>query len=142
MSLKATVFFSVWVSFWCALFNFIYIQIPALQGHPWIMFICLAIFFGMGSTLKDVPHLMASAVCGPIWGQVDLFLMTLGVFGSVLGGFFPIFVGTAITMIIHIYIHSFRFAQAQNVMKMVSLSLFFLYNSSCRELGILQITGR
>lgn len=42
----------------------------------------------------------------------------------------------------HIYIHSFRFAQAQNVMKMVSLSLFFLYNSSCRELGILQITGR
>ena len=42
----------------------------------------------------------------------------------------------------HSYIHSFRFAQAQNVMKMVSLSLFFLYNSSCRELGILQITGR
>ena len=44
--------------------------------------------------------------------------------------------------LLHSYIHSFRFAQAQNVMKMVSLSLFFLYNSSCRELGILQITGR
>lgn len=103
MSLKATVFFSIWVSFWCALFNFIYVQIPALQGHPWIMFICLAVFFGMGSTLKDVPHLMASALCGPIWGQVDLFLMTLGVFGSALAGFFPILVGTAITMIIHIF---------------------------------------
>ena len=29
----------------------------------------------------------------------------------------------------HVYIHSFRFAQAQNVMKMVFLSLFFRYNS-------------
>lgn len=103
MSLKATVFFSLWTSFWCAAFNFIYIQIPILGGHPWIMFICLAIFFGMGSTLKDVPHLMASAVCGPIWGQVDLFLMTLGAFGTMLGGGLPILVGTAITMIIHIF---------------------------------------
>ena len=103
MSLKATVFFSLLTSFWCAAFNFIYIQIPILGGHPWIMFICLAIFFGMGSTLKDVPHLMASAVCGPIWGQVDLFLMTLGAFGTMLGGGLPILVGTAITMIIHIF---------------------------------------
>ena len=29
----------------------------------------------------------------------------------------------------HHYIHSFRFAQAQNTMKMVCLSLLFRYNS-------------
>lgn len=103
MSKKATIFFALWTSFWCAVFNFIYLMIPALKGHPWIMFICLAVFFGMGSTVKDVPHLMASAICGPIWAQLDLFLMTLGVFGSALAGFAPILVGTAITMVIHIY---------------------------------------
>ncbi|MFQ6901233.1 MAG: hypothetical protein ACLRTC_18260 [Coprococcus sp.] len=42
----------------------------------------------------------------------------------------------------HFYIHSFRSAQAQNVMKTVFYPAFFLYNSFCRELGILQITGR
>lgn len=41
---------------------------------------------------------------------------------------------------IHIYIHSFRSGTKRY--ENVPLSLFFLYNSSCRELGILQITGR
>ena len=40
-----------------------------------------------------------------------------------------------------IYTHSFRFAQGTKRYENVSLSLFFIYNSSCRELGILQITG-
>lgn len=43
---------------------------------------------------------------------------------------------------LHIYFHSFRFAQGTKRYENVSLSLFFIYNSSCRELGILQITGR
>lgn len=77
-------------------------MIPFLGGHPWIMFICLAVFFGMNSTYKDAPHLVCSAICGPIWGQFDLWLMTFGVFGSALAGFLPILVGTAITMILHI----------------------------------------
>ena len=102
MSKKAVIFFAVWTSFWCSVFNYVYVMIPALKGHPWIMFVCLAVFFGMGSTVKDVPHLMASAVCGPIWGQLDLLLMTFGIFGSALAGFGPILVGTTITMIIHI----------------------------------------
>lgn len=102
MSKKAALFFAVWTSFWCSVFNYIYMQIPAFKGHPWIMFVCLAVFFGMGSTLNDVPHLMASAICGPLWGQLDLYLMTLGVFGSALCGFMPILVGTAITMVVHI----------------------------------------
>lgn len=102
MSKKAAVFFAIWTSFWCSVFNYVYMMIPALKGHPWIMFICLAVFFGMGSTVKDVPVLMASAMCGVFWGQVDLFLMTLGAFGMVFGGFFPILVGTAITMVLHI----------------------------------------
>ena len=42
----------------------------------------------------------------------------------------------------HTYFHSFRFAQGTKRYENVSLSLFFIYNSSCRELGILQITGR
>ena len=41
----------------------------------------------------------------------------------------------------HIYTHSFRFAQGTKRYENVSLSLFFIYNSFCRELGILQITG-
>lgn len=102
MSKKAVVFFALWTSFWCSVFNYVYTLIPAFKGHPWIMFVCLAVFFGMGSTVRDVPHLMASAICGPIWGQVDLLLMTFGVFGTFLGGFFPILVGTAITMVLHI----------------------------------------
>lgn len=102
MSKKAILFFALWTSFWCSVFNYIYVLIPPLGGHPWIMFVCLAVFFGMGCTLKDVPHLMASAICGTIWGQFDLFLMTLGIFGSIFAGFGPIFVGTTITMIVHI----------------------------------------
>ena len=47
-----------------------------------------------------------------------------------------------ISVIFHIYFHSFRFAQGTKRYENVSLSLFFIYNSSCRELGILQITGR
>ena len=41
----------------------------------------------------------------------------------------------------HIHTHSFRFAQGTKRYENVSLSLFFIYNSYCRELGILQITG-
>lgn len=103
MSLKATVFFAIWTSFWCSVFNFVYVQIPFLGGHSWIMFVCLAVFFGMGSTTKDVGHLMCSALCGPLWGQFDLFLMTFGAVGMALAGFVPILVGTTITMILHIY---------------------------------------
>ena len=45
-------------------------------------------------------------------------------------------------VIFHNYFHSFRFAQGTKRYENVSLSLFFIYNSFCRELGILQITGR
>ncbi len=46
------------------------------------------------------------------------------------------------TFFLHNYFHSFRFAQGTKCYENVSLSLFFIYNSFCRELGILQITGR
>lgn len=103
MSLKATIFFSLWTSLFCSIFNAVYVMIPALGGHPWIMFVCLAVFFALNFQYKEVPMCMISATCGVIWGQVDLILMTFGVFGSALFGFFPILVGTAIAMIVHIY---------------------------------------
>ena len=103
MNLKATVFFSIWTSFWCSVFNWIYVMIPALGGHPWILFVCLAVFFALNSQVKDVGHLMASATCGVFWGQFDLFLMTLGAVMGAGAGFIPILVGTAITMILHIF---------------------------------------
>ncbi|MBE6007293.1 MAG: DUF1097 domain-containing protein [Sarcina sp.] len=103
MSLKATIFFSVWTSFFCSVFNGVYVMIPVLGGHPWIMFCCLAVFFALNSTVKDVPKMMVSATCGVFWGQIDLLLMTFGAFGSFWFGFFPILVGTTITMIIHIF---------------------------------------
>lgn len=104
MSLKATIFFSLWTSFFCALFNGIYMLIPVLGGHPWIMFVCLAVFFALNSTPKDVPNMMVSATCGVFWGQFDLFLMVvMGGLGGLFFGFIPILVGTAITMILHIF---------------------------------------
>ncbi|MBQ9156627.1 MAG: DUF1097 domain-containing protein [Eubacterium sp.] len=103
MNLKATVFFAVWTSFWCSVFNWIYVMIPVLGGHPWIMFVCLAVFFALNSGVKDVGHLMCSATCGVFWGQFDLFLMTLGAIMGAAAGFIPILVGTTITMILHIF---------------------------------------
>ena len=103
MSLKATIFFSVWTSLFCSIFNAIYMMLPVMGGHPWIMFICLAVFFGMNSQPKDAIPQALSATCGVFWGQFDLFLMTFGVFGSAGFGFLPILVGTTITMILHIY---------------------------------------
>ena len=103
MNLKATVFFSIWTSFWCSVFNWIYVMIPALGGHPWIMFICLAVFFALNLGVKDVGHLMCSATCGVFWGQIDLLLMVPGGIMLAGAGFLPILIGTAITMILHIF---------------------------------------
>ena len=103
MSLKAAVFFSVWTSLFCSIFNGIYMMLPVLGGHPWIMFICLAVFFAMNSSPKDVIPQAISATCGVFWGQIDLLLMTFGVFGSWWFGFFPILVGTTITIVLHIF---------------------------------------
>lgn len=100
MSKKAVIFFSVWTAFFSALFNGIY----TLTGMstPWIMFVCLAIFFGLGFGPKQAPSCFASAVTGILWAQVDFLLMTFGSIMLGFGGFGAVLVGTAITMIIHI----------------------------------------
>ena len=53
MSRNAVFLFSVWTSLLSAVFYFLY-GFTAF-GVPWVMFVCLAIFFGMGGHVRDVP---------------------------------------------------------------------------------------
>ena len=102
MSKKAVVFFSVWTAAFSALLNGIYTMIPALGGTPWVMFVCLAIYFSLGFGPKQAPSALLSAWTGILWAQVDFLLMGFGVLFGGFHGFGSILVGTAITMIIHI----------------------------------------
>jgi hypothetical protein len=95
--------FSIWTAALSALFNSIHGLTPF--GCNWVMFVCLAVFFGMGLTPKDVPSALLSAWVGMAWGQFD-FLLTdwIGRLGAneVLALFLAVLIGTAITMFIHI----------------------------------------
>lgn len=104
MSKTAILVFSLWTSFLAALFNFFHGLTPF--GCNWVMFVCLAVFFGMGMMPKDVPSALLSAWVGMVWGQVDFLLVDL--FGRTgisieLAMFLAIVVGTTITMFIHIH---------------------------------------
>ncbi|MDO4650573.1 MAG: DUF1097 domain-containing protein, partial [Eubacteriales bacterium] len=107
MSKKTIVLWSIWVSVLSALFNWLDGVIPIVKdfnhggGAPWILFVCLAVFFAGGFTSKQVPGIICSAAAGLAWAQVDFILMTIPGFAA-MGGFLAITVGTAITMIIHI----------------------------------------
>ena len=117
MSRKAVIVFSLWTSFFSALFYFLYGLLPGLfagLGYGgflpcgWIMFVCLAVYFGMGLGPKDAPSAILSAFCGLIWGQVDfllndLFLLIPRIPGD-LAMFLSVVVGTAVTMFIHIHL--------------------------------------
>ena len=75
MSRNAVFLFSVWTSLLSAVFYFLY-GFTAF-GVPWVMFVCLAIFFGMGGHVRDVPAMCLSALAGCVWGKVDFLLMDL-----------------------------------------------------------------
>ena len=106
MSHKTVICFAIWTSFWSALFNHFYTVYFGSFGVPWIMFVCMAIYFGMGGTPKQVPGMILSAFCGLAWGQFDFILINF--FGGTchmsaeMASFMAILVGTAITMYIHI----------------------------------------
>ena len=106
MSHKTVICFAIWTSFLSALFNHFYTVYFGSFGVPWIMFVCMAIYFGMGGAPKQVPGMILSAFCGLAWGQFDFILINF--FGSTchmsaeMASFVAILVGTAITMYIHI----------------------------------------
>ena len=75
MSHKTVICFAIWTSFWSALFNHFYTVYFGSFGVPWIMFVCMAIFFGMNGTPKQVPGMILSAFCGLAWGQFDFILI-------------------------------------------------------------------
>ena len=106
MSHKTVILFSLWTSVWCAIVNWAYVTFFGHFGVNLIMFICMAIFFGMGCTKKDVPACIGSAMCGLVWGQVDFLLIKLvGMIGiNDQTGFIAIVVGTALAMYVHIQI--------------------------------------
>ena len=105
MSSKAVIVFSLWTSLLSAVFYFCYGFTGF--GVPWVMFVCLAIFFGMGGTVRDVPAMCLSALAGCAWGKVDFLLMDLfqqlGLHPDA-ASFVSITLGTAVTMVLHIHV--------------------------------------
>lgn len=105
MSKTTILLFSLWTSFWSAVFYHFY-NILFDFNIPWIMFICLGIFFAMDLSPRQAPGLLLSAYCGLAWGQFDFFLIFL--FGSIAGmgaasaSFAAIVLGTAVSMYIHL----------------------------------------
>ncbi len=104
MSSKAVLYFSIWTSLLSAIFYHFYTMWFSF-GIPWIMFVCMAIYFGMGLQPKDSPGLLLSAYCGLAWGQFDFLLISLFTglgLGMAGASFLSIVIGTTITMYIHI----------------------------------------
>lgn len=100
---KALWIYSLWVSVLCAIFFFLYGFTGLSIG--WMSFIVLAVFFGMGSKLKDVPAAFCSIVAGLIWGQLNFaFLKLETIIGvpSALAMFISITFMTTITMGLHL----------------------------------------
>lgn len=107
MSHKTVICFCIWTSFWSAVFNHFYTVYFSGFGVPWIMFVCMAIFFGMNSKPQQAPGMILSAFCGLAWGQFDFLLIDLFMgmgMSANLASFVSILVGTAITMYIHIHL--------------------------------------
>lgn len=107
MSKTATLAFSIWTSFLAAVFNYFHGLTPFECN--WVMFVCLAIFFGMNMTPRELPSALLSAWVGMAWGQFDFLLTSLlGMTGIslALAMFLAVLLGTTITMFIHIYMLS------------------------------------
>lgn len=100
---KALWLLSLWVSFICAVFFFLYGYTGLQIG--WMSFIVLAVYFGMGSKAKDVPAIFCSIIAGLIWGQLDFvfngLLASIGVPGAAVM-FLGITIMTTITMGLHL----------------------------------------
>lgn len=100
---KAIWLFSLYVSFLCAVFFFIYGFTGLTIG--WMSFVMLAVYFGMGSKVKDFPSVFCSTIAGLIWGQLNyafLALMNLTGLPAATVMFIGITVVTTITMGLHI----------------------------------------
>ncbi|WP_326975467.1 DUF1097 domain-containing protein [Caproicibacter sp. BJN0012] len=100
---KATWLYSLWVSVMCAIFFFLYGYTGLSIG--WMSFVVLAVYFGMGSKLKDVPACFCSIAAGLIWGQLNFlfirFESSIGI-PSAATMFIGITVMTTITMGLHL----------------------------------------
>jgi hypothetical protein len=100
---KAIWLYSLWVSFICAVFFFLYGYTCLTVG--WASFVVLAVYFGMGSKTKDVPAIFCSIIAGLIWGQLDyVFINLMNSIGlsAAAGMFIGITVMTTITMGLHL----------------------------------------
>lgn len=105
MSQKTVILFSLWTSVWAAVFNYIYTAFFSSFGIPWVMFVCMAVFFGMDLEPKQFYCCILSAFCGMAWGQFD-FMLT-GFFNGLglhpqMAEFLAIVFGTAAAMYVHL----------------------------------------
>lgn len=105
MSQKTVILFSLWTSVWAAVFYHFYMVLFASFGVPWVMFVCMAIFFGMDLAPKQFYAAILSAFCGMAWGQVDFLLIRLfeGMgLGTAAASFLSIVLGTFVAMYVHL----------------------------------------
>lgn len=100
---KAFWLYSLWVSIICAIFFFFYGYTGLTIG--WVSFVILAVFFGMGSKVKDVPAILCSILAGLVWGQLNFaFISLMNMIGlsPAAGMFIGITIMTAVTMGLHL----------------------------------------
>ncbi len=105
MTQKTVIVFSLWTSVWAAIFYFFYTRFLGSFNVPWVMFVCMAIFFGMNMKPKQMFAAMLCAACGMAWGQVDFLLIDLfekAGMGIDAASFLSIVLGTAVAMYVHL----------------------------------------
>lgn len=105
MSQKTVIIFSLWTSVLSAIFYHFYSVFCSGFNVPWVMFVCMAIFFGMGMKPKQTPAAILCAFCGMAWGQIDFLL--IGAFTGIglsmyAASFLSIVIGTVAAMYLHL----------------------------------------
>ncbi len=104
MSQKTAVVFCLWTAVWCAVFYFIYEIIFGSFNVPWVMFVCMTIFFAIQMKPKQLGAAMVCYFCGLAWGALDYILIyaftNMG-FRLDVASFIALVIGTFGSMYIH-----------------------------------------
>lgn len=100
---RSVLIYSLYISFMCAVFFHIYAYTGFTLG--WMNFVILALFFGTGSKLKDIPAIFLNILAGLTWGQLNFIFLDMfrgiGV-PEQLSIFLNVIIVTTIAMFVHL----------------------------------------
>ncbi|WP_454190107.1 DUF1097 family protein [Paenibacillus sp. Marseille-Q7038] len=100
---RSVLLYSLYISFTCAVFFHIYAYTGFTLG--WMNFVILALFFGTGSKLKDIPAIFLNILAGLTWGQLNFIFPDMFTGMGVpeqLAIFLNVVIVTTIAMFIHL----------------------------------------